>query len=454
MATPGRSRAASLPLRRFRVVVTDVDGTLTGADRRLVPRAMSAVRWLESHGIPVVLATGNVLPIALGLHRSLGLSGPIVAENGGLLYRTVDGQERIERLADRRVALEAYRALLAAGLPVRRLFTDRWRETEVGLEPTVPLARIRRVLALRGIPVQPIATGFAIHLMERGAGKLPALRRALRPMGLRVTDCVVLGDGDNDVGMLRASGFGVSFASGSPRARRAARYVARSSFADGFVEGLKASGIMHRRRSSPGGELASARRPVRAVRITRFAGLYRLRTNVLSERPRRGRACLLGLRGVAQEREGPRVGADPSFAAPLARPTPGLGPGSVVDTGQDEPSFRGRLTHEEQSHSDRPGHQSESERSPGVRPDRVAEPDPGHREPARGREHVQPEIQHHAEAPAEEEEGRSREEVARAFIAAVVRRGTSRGLLEVDHAERTFSGSIGLSLDACYVTTR
>ncbi len=253
VATPGRSRAASLPLRRFRVVVTDVDGTLTGADRRLVPRAMSAVRWLESHGIPVVLATGNVLPIALGLHRSLGLSGPIVAENGGLLYRTVDGQERIERLADRRVALEAYRALLAAGLPVRRLFTDRWRETEVGLEPTVPLARIRRVLALRGIPVQPIATGFAIHLMERGAGKLPALRRALRPMGLRVTDCVVLGDGDNDVGMLRASGFGVSFASGSPRARRAARYVARSSFADGFVEGLKASGIMHRRRSSPGG---------------------------------------------------------------------------------------------------------------------------------------------------------------------------------------------------------
>ena len=92
------------------------------------------------------MATGNVLPIALAIHRSLGLSGPIVAENGGLLYRKVDGQERVERLADRRVALAAYRALVAAGLPVRRLFTDRWRETEVALEPTVPLARIREVL--------------------------------------------------------------------------------------------------------------------------------------------------------------------------------------------------------------------------------------------------------------------------------------------------------------------
>lgn len=250
MEASARSRVASP--HRFRAVVTDVDGTLTGPDRRLEPRAIDWVRRLESSGVPVVLATGNVLPIALALHRSLGLSGPIVAENGGLLYRKVDGQERVERLADRRVALAAYRAARTAGLPVRRLFTDRWRETEVALEPTVPLTRLRRVIARGGLPVEVVSTGYAIHLIERGAGKLPALRRALRPIGLEVADCVVLGDGDNDAGMLRASGFGVSFASGSPRARRAARYVARSSFAYGFVEGLKASGILIRV-GSPGG---------------------------------------------------------------------------------------------------------------------------------------------------------------------------------------------------------
>ena len=230
----------------YRAVVTDVDGTLTGADRRLDPKAMHAVRWLESRGIPVVLATGNVLPISLALHRSLGLSGPIVAENGGLIYRRVDGEDRVERLADRAVALAAFRSLRRAGLPVRRLFTDRWRETEVALEPNVSIRRVRRVLADRRVLVQSIGTGYAIHLMERGAGKLPALRRALAEIGLTLAECVVLGDGDNDVGMLRASGFGVSFASGSPLARRAARYVSRSSFASGFVEGLKASGLLPR----------------------------------------------------------------------------------------------------------------------------------------------------------------------------------------------------------------
>jgi hydroxymethylpyrimidine pyrophosphatase-like HAD family hydrolase len=129
---------------------------------------------------------------------------------------------------------------------VRRLFTDRWRETEVALEPTVSIRRVRRALVGRNVRVQSIGTGYAIHLMEPGSGKLPALRKALGEIGLAVGDCVVLGDGDNDVEMLRASGFGVSFASGSPRARRAARYVSRSEFAAGFVEGLKASGLLSR----------------------------------------------------------------------------------------------------------------------------------------------------------------------------------------------------------------
>ena len=244
MARTGRRSSASRSSGRpFRAVVTDVDGTLTDRERRLDPAAVRSVRALEARGIPVVLATGNVLPIALALWRSLGLSGPIVAENGGIVYDASEGVGgRVERLADKRVALRAYRTLLRSGIPVRRLFTDRWRESEVALEPTVPVARLAR--ALRGQPVAVESTGFAIHLMERGAGKLPALRRALGRRGLALSECVVLGDGDNDVAMLRAAGFGISFASGSPRARRAARYVARAGFARGFVEGLKASQML------------------------------------------------------------------------------------------------------------------------------------------------------------------------------------------------------------------
>jgi len=224
-------------------VVTDVDGTMTDVARRLDPDAVRSVRTLEEKGIPVVLATGNVLPIALALHRSLGLSGPIVAENGGLVWWTgPNGRDRVRRLADRALALRAFRKLRHAGLPVRRLFTDRWRECEVALEPNVSVASVRRVLA--GEPVTVESTGYAIHLMERGAGKAAGLAQAFAPLGWELSDAVALGDGDNDVRMLRASGFGVSFPSGSPRARAAADYVTRLPYAGGFVEGLKASGVL------------------------------------------------------------------------------------------------------------------------------------------------------------------------------------------------------------------
>jgi phosphoglycolate phosphatase len=236
------SHGARGPRARLRAVVTDVDGTLTNADRRLDPLALEWIRRLETNGFPVVLATGNVLPIALALHRFLGLSGPIVAENGGILYARRAGRDTVELLSDRRVAERAFRIARRAGLPVRRLFTDRWRESEVALEPTVSVRAIRRVL--RDGPVAVESTGFAVHLMQRGAGKLPALERALAPLGFGPSACVVLGDGDNDVGMLRAAGFGVSFPSASARARRAAEYVTRAPFGRGFVEGLKASRIL------------------------------------------------------------------------------------------------------------------------------------------------------------------------------------------------------------------
>ena len=232
--------AAARP--RLRAVITDVDGTLTDRERRLDPAAVALIHRLTARSIPVLLATGNVLPIALGLHRSLGLTGPIVAENGGIVYYPEHRGDRVERLADVRVAQRAYRTLRRKGLPVRRLFTDRWRESEVALDTRVSLWRIQRALA--GRPIQVESTGFAVHLMEPGAGKLPGVRRALGLLGLTIEESLVLGDGDNDVKMLRAAGWSVSFPSASRRARAAADYVTHRDCVQGFIEGVKASGIL------------------------------------------------------------------------------------------------------------------------------------------------------------------------------------------------------------------
>lgn len=230
-------RAARRP--RLRALVTDIDGTLTDGERRLDPTAFELIRRLSERGVLVIIATGNVLPIALGIYRALGLNGPIVAENGGLLYRKVGGHDRVEKMADRSLALRAFRRIRGR-LGVKRLFTDRWRETEVALEPTVTAEEVQRLLGDNGDVIAE-GTGFAVHLMQRGVGKLSTLSRALQPYGFTPSDCLVLGDGDNDVPMLSAAGWGVSFPNGSPGARSAADLVTRRPYAFGFVEGIKRS---------------------------------------------------------------------------------------------------------------------------------------------------------------------------------------------------------------------
>ncbi len=262
----GRARragsSARLRARGLKALVTDVDGTLTDAERRLDPAAIQALGALTDRGWPIILATGNVLPIALALHRSLGLNGPIVAENGGMLYEELEGKVRVRRLTDRRMAVRAFQRARAAGLPVRRLFTDRWRESEVAVEPTVSVRAL--AAAVRALPVRVESTGYAIHLMQREGGKLPALREALAPLGIEPSDCLIAGDGDNDVAMLRAAGIAVSFPTASAAARRAADLVARAPYARGFVEALKRLGVYE----SPGppGNHPNARRQLRQMR--------------------------------------------------------------------------------------------------------------------------------------------------------------------------------------------
>ncbi|MDE1819783.1 MAG: phosphoglycolate phosphatase [Euryarchaeota archaeon] len=216
----------------LRAVITDIDGTLTDKDRRMDLDAVAALSFLRRKGIPVVFATGNVLPVVLGLQRFLGLEGPIIAENGGLVYFSED---RVVHLSSREVALKAYERARRS-LPVERLFTDRWRETEVALEPTLPAEEVER--AVRGCGVRVESTGFAIHLFEPTAGKLPAARMVLQELGVPLEECLVAGDGDNDVELLEAAGVGVSFPDGSARARTRADYVTRARHGAGFLEAL------------------------------------------------------------------------------------------------------------------------------------------------------------------------------------------------------------------------
>jgi phosphoglycolate phosphatase (TIGR01487 family) len=217
---------------KIKAVVVDIDGTLTDMNKIMSTSGIDALRKVQENGVPVCLASGNGLPVAYGLSTYLGLKGPIVAENGGV----VSYREKIYQVAEGRVPEQAFEHLRTR-MPVERLFTDRWRTTEVALRRTADLARVRS--ELDGWDVVIEATGFAIHIMDPGHGKMAGVRKMAEIMDIDVSQVAAFGDSDNDVGMLRGCGESVAVANASEDAKGVARYVSPFPHADGVIDGLR-----------------------------------------------------------------------------------------------------------------------------------------------------------------------------------------------------------------------
>jgi phosphoglycolate phosphatase (TIGR01487 family) len=222
----------------IKAVVCDLDGTITDCDKRIGLAAIEALRRVQDSGVICMLASGNVLPITHAVSIYLGFKGPCIAENGAL----VEWKEIVHQLQDNDLPLKAY-AILKERMPdVERLFSDRWRVTEVALKRTVDPEKVR--IVLKDFPVKVETTGFAIHLMSLGNDKFMGLKKACELLGIETNEVAAFGDSDNDEMMLASSGVGIAVGNGSPAAKKAADFVATAEFGDGVVEGLKHLGLL------------------------------------------------------------------------------------------------------------------------------------------------------------------------------------------------------------------
>jgi phosphoglycolate phosphatase (TIGR01487 family) len=223
--------------REIKAVITDIDGTITNDKRELSTEAVQALRDIESKGIPVMLASGNVLPIAYGLSAFIGTSGPIIAENGGIIKY----KDEVKQLASRNRCDNAYE-LLKKHLPVRKIFTDRWRVTELAVEANVDINEVRTLLLPLKLKVE--TTGFAIHIFELGISKYSAAKIACEMIGTNTDSIAAFGDSENDIEMIKNCGIGIAPSNAMDEVKKAADHVTKSPYGKGVVEGLEHLGLI------------------------------------------------------------------------------------------------------------------------------------------------------------------------------------------------------------------
>jgi phosphoglycolate phosphatase (TIGR01487 family) len=208
-----------------RLVAVDIDGTLTDEQKRLDLSAVAALRDLEAAGIPVVLCTGNTRAIAYGLWRFIGLSGPMVCENGGVVWFSDDD---VVLRADAGEAREACEWLSSRidGLDPAGITTNAWRESEWCLKTEEDVDAITTALKTSPWPhLQVVRTGFAIHVMDPCLSKGAGLEVVLERLGLQAEDLLVAGDAPNDLSMFALARWSVAVGGAFPQVQAAASVV-------------------------------------------------------------------------------------------------------------------------------------------------------------------------------------------------------------------------------------
>ena len=73
------------PRLPIRLIALDIDGTLVGDDLILGERTRAAVAEAQRRGIAVSLVTGRMATSAVPFAEALGLTGPVVAQQGALI---------------------------------------------------------------------------------------------------------------------------------------------------------------------------------------------------------------------------------------------------------------------------------------------------------------------------------------------------------------------------------
>ena len=235
MFTKGQD--VDLPLVQPRVLVCDIDGTLTDEKKIISTKAILGLRSIESHGISVILATGSITPVALSLSSFIGTSGPVISEGGGVIDFP---QENLsERLADGNRSREAaiWLGKNKPNIDPKGIPSNKWRTTEWCLKPDYDVNEIVRLLAKSPFPDLNVTyTGFGIHLSPPNISKGNALTIVSDSINIPLNQMISVGDNDNDISMFNITGWSIAVGGASIGARNSASFVANKIRGDAVAE--------------------------------------------------------------------------------------------------------------------------------------------------------------------------------------------------------------------------
>jgi Cof subfamily protein (haloacid dehalogenase superfamily) len=258
---------------RYRILVLDIDGTLTNSQKEISPATKQALHDLQASGVKVVLASGRPTCGMTHVAKEIELErfgGFLLSYNGGRITDCKTGQIIYQKVLPNACIAPLYAFAKEHGVHIMSYENDQII-TEHPDDPYVEVeARINRmflkpvndfVRTIQFPVVKCIFTGdggvlealepmavrefeelniyrsepFFLEIMPPSIDKAYSLSKLLEHLGLTKEQMVACGDGFNDLSMIEYAGMGVAMANAQPVVKRAADWITSSNDEDGIV---------------------------------------------------------------------------------------------------------------------------------------------------------------------------------------------------------------------------
>lgn len=259
-----------MTLGRYRVVVTDVDGTLVDDRQNISSANAKAIRKFQECGGLVTLATGRVEDSARPFVRALGIRIPVILYNGAKIFDFASGTCRYESRLEPFVAETVLAAVRSCGLDA--VF---YADGSAGvLKRSAVIEAYERKDGIRCRELGPDADRFArrsvkiliieesgcfeviedalqsvgehcsivrseptyLEVLPKGISKGSALIRLSEILEVPLEEMIAVGDQLNDLDMIRLAGLGVAVGNAHEAVKKAADVVVRSHLEDAVAD--------------------------------------------------------------------------------------------------------------------------------------------------------------------------------------------------------------------------
>ncbi len=253
----------------YRLVATDLDGTLLRDDHTVSGRTRDALAAAAAAGAAHIVVTGRAVPWTRPILEDLGYEGLAVCGQGAQVYDAGAGRLLTSVTLDRQLAGVALAKIEAEVGPLHLAASRDGLDGEVLVGPgydvigSLPATPFTDASDLWAAPLNKLyiqhpelssdelaeaaertAGGFVtvvmagegiVELLPLGLSKATGLSLAARRLGVKAAETIAFGDMPNDIPMFAWSGHGVAMANAHRELRAVADEVTASNEGDGIA---------------------------------------------------------------------------------------------------------------------------------------------------------------------------------------------------------------------------